>query len=268
MMRKILKSSLSSRALFVWATSAILAPVLIQNSSIAQPARAWGPGETPTQAANRVVTDEQIVNINGIDKEVKKGEVINFEGGEVNVERGKEAVLQSGTRILKDGTVIFPDGTARTADGTTVLPDGRAVVEADQGKETQGIQQGKDTQGVTQGIRGVRGDGFDATISCTLGVDETDIIVRVDPLNSLNSTGSVVFGTRNLVLSFNTGAPVPKAGVIVPQSVAYAELIMVPGRKSAVNIAGTVGAVRSTSQTLVTVIEYIIRPSALTTTCN
>jgi hypothetical protein len=116
----------------------ILAPVvLIQNPSIAQPARAWGPGETPAQAAQRVVTDEQIVNVNGIDKEVKRGEIINSEEGAktvnglsahtVSVEIGKEAVLQDGTRILKDGTFVLPDGSAFTRDEIGIMPDGREL---------------------------------------------------------------------------------------------------------------------------------------------
>jgi hypothetical protein len=136
-MPKIVKSSLYSRLSFMGALGIILAPVLIQNPSIAQQARAWGPGETPAQAAQRAVTDEQIVNVNGIDKEVKRGEVINTEEGAktvnglsvntVSVGTGKEAVLQNGIRILQDGTFVFPDGSAFTKDGISITPDGREL---------------------------------------------------------------------------------------------------------------------------------------------
>jgi hypothetical protein len=140
-MLKILKRSLS-----IWAFSVTLAPVFIQQSSIAQQARAWGPGETPAQAAERVVTEEQTITVNGIDKEVKRGEVVNFESKKIDdgsagststlaFEKGKEIVIQNFmgiTRVLRDGTMVLSDGTATTTDGITILPDGRELTKENQ----------------------------------------------------------------------------------------------------------------------------------------
>jgi hypothetical protein len=284
-MREILKSSLSSRALFVWATSAILAPVLIQNSSIAQPARAWGPGETPTQAASRVVTDEQVVNVNGVDKAVKKGEVINSEEGAksvnglstnaISIETGKEAVLQDGTRILKDGTLVNPDGSAVTKDGTIILPDGREEVKREQA--VQGQKQSilaPDSSGQTQGGGRVQGgvgtpNQFVAELSCFPVSNGVNLRLTLTPL-----ANSVQFFYRDLVYSFSNsgGTSIPNKGVIVPvQSPVYIALNLVPGldlKKSSINVRGTVnGAVVTPERT--TAYTFIIGNEALLTApCN
>lgn len=274
-MSKILKRSSSSRALFVWAFSAILAPVLIQNSSIAQQARAWGPGETPAQAASRVVTDEQIVNINGTDKEVKRGEVIKFEEGTVSIETGKEAVLQDGTKIMKDGTLVNPDGTAVTKDGTIILPDGREEVKGNQSVQgqTQSIL-APDSPGQTQGLGRVKGgvgtpNEFSAEVKCFPVSSGINLIFSLTP-----RANSVQFINRDLVYSFSDskGTSIPNKGPILPvQSPVYFAQNIVPGlglNKSSVNVRGSVNGVTVTPERT-TAYNFIIGNEALLTApCN
>ncbi len=276
-MSKILKRSLSTRSLLMYALSAILAPVLIQNSSIAQQARAWGPGETPAQAAERVVTDEQIVNINGVDKEVKKGEVINFEEGAVSIETGKEAVLQDGTKIMKDGTLVNPDGTAVTKDGTIILPDGREEVKRDQAVQgqTQSIL-APDSPGQTQGLGRVKGgvgtpSEFSADLSCVPQPVSSGIrfSLRLTPL-----ADNVNFIYRDLVYSFSDSksTSVPKLGAILPiQSRVYTESNFLPNldlAKNSVNVRGYVNGISVTPQRTTTYRFIIGNEALLTAPCN
>lgn len=124
----MLRKSCLSVALFCSFSVLLSVPDYSMAQQSVRRERAWKTGETPAQAARRVVTAEQTVTVNGADRRVKKGESISVGGGNVlRVEIGNELTLQDGTRILKDGTIVLPNGTATTVDGTTILPDGREV---------------------------------------------------------------------------------------------------------------------------------------------
>ncbi len=233
------------------ALSAILAPVIIQNPSMAQQERAWGPGETPAQAADRVMTDEQTVTINGTKKEIKRGEAINFEGGAISLDIGKEAVLQNGTRFLKDGTMVLSNGTAMTADGITILPDGKEEVKesqkADQVQTGGVVNQGQSLadqgqpRAVTGGVKTVVGEGnFIAGLSCAISAPNEVLITS----SLISPVAGIRYVFRSLTFGFDRGNPIPAQGV-TNQPEAFNEVLRVPERKSAVNVTGTVNGLRA-----------------------
>jgi hypothetical protein len=263
MMSKILKRSSSSRSLLVYAFSAVLAPVLIQNASIAQQARAWGPGETPAQAAERVVTSAQTVTINGVDKEVKEGEVINLEGnGAVRTDVGKEAVIQNAmgiTRILKDGTTVSSDGTAVTMDGTTILPDGREEVKESQ-KVDQGQTQAATDQGQTQAISNRDAGPFRISLSCSLAPSGQASVIGF--LFATQVGKAVTLTDRELLFTYDSLPLNPRIGGIGLIN-SYFEAFQTFNRK---NSATVTGVVRGKSVDNLSVYTFAI--DRFTTGCN